>query len=253
MNHYKKLAIASAVSAVMLSSAAQAHVSYNSGPSKNGNPDAVWTGGAPTGYVGNLPANWVANIHNDDHPNMSLEVSTADALAKGTPGDYTIKSKNNKWNPAQSWGSALGFGLIDMHDAGNLTITVKADDSSSSEFTPGFTLFSGWDATATSNKHQAWNNTGDVTAPNTLDSTDVTYLGYSSTTTAGGMTSLTLSNLAAGQYSVWIGGNGDGKPTTNQQYIANISVSAVPIPAAAWLMGTGLLGLVGMKRKKETA
>jgi len=29
------------------------------------------------------------------------------------------------------------------------------------------------------------------------------------------------------------------------------SVSAVPLPAAAWLMGSGLLGLLGFSRKRR--
>jgi len=33
----------------------------------------------------------------------------------------------------------------------------------------------------------------------------------------------------------------------------NVFVSAVPIPAAAWLFGSGLLGLVGIARRKKAA
>jgi len=40
-------------------------------------------------------------------------------------------------------------------------------------------------------------------------------------------------------------------------YFDNVSftadVSAVPVPAAAWLFGSGLIGLVGMARRKKTA
>jgi len=33
--------------------------------------------------------------------------------------------------------------------------------------------------------------------------------------------------------------------------ISNVSVSAVPIPAAVWLFGSGLLGLIGLARRKS--
>ncbi len=43
--------------------------------------------------------------------------------------------------------------------------------------------------------------------------------------------------------------------TTGSQYIGldNVSVSAVPVPAALWLFGSGLIGLIGMKRKSSKA
>jgi len=43
------------------------------------------------------------------------------------------------------------------------------------------------------------------------------------------------------------------KGVTGSQYIGldNVSVSAAPIPAAVWLFGSGLLGLVGIARRKK--
>lgn len=40
---------------------------------------------------------------------------------------------------------------------------------------------------------------------------------------------------------------GDGYTLTNNSF--GVQVSAVPIPAALWLFGSGLLGLVGLRRK----
>jgi len=261
MQQFKKIALASAVSAVMMASGvAEAHVSYNTAGSVNSNATSgagSWTGGIAEGYTGKLPVNWIANVHNDMDPNTSYTVSTAGVAAEETEATlplsgFKIQSHNNKWNPASSWGAALGFGLIDMHGAGNLTIEVSAD--AGSIFTPGFTLFSGWDAGTTSSKHQAWQVPGSPSTPNTLGSTDLTYVGHSSTTTSAGSTSVTFYGLAAGEYSLWVGGNASGSTSgTNQQYIANISTSPVPVPAAAWLMGSAILGLAGMRRKKVVA
>ena len=40
------------------------------------------------------------------------------------------------------------------------------------------------------------------------------------------------------------GGSGTGK------FIDAVGVSAVPVPGAVWLMGSGLLGMIGLRRKK---
>lgn len=36
------------------------------------------------------------------------------------------------------------------------------------------------------------------------------------------------------------------------EYILNVSLAPVPVPAAVWLFGSGLLGLLGMTRRKKT-
>jgi len=38
-----------------------------------------------------------------------------------------------------------------------------------------------------------------------------------------------------------------------QQWTLRVETSAVPVPAAVWLFGSGLLGLVGIARRKKTA
>jgi hypothetical protein len=41
-------------------------------------------------------------------------------------------------------------------------------------------------------------------------------------------------------------------PATNQYYDnLNLGVAAIPVPAAVWLFGSGLLGLVGVARRKQ--
>ena len=52
-------------------------------------------------------------------------------------------------------------------------------------------------------------------------------------------------------------GRGQSCNTTYEAYdmshITAYSVSAVPVPAAVWLFGSGLIGLVGMARRKKAA
>lgn len=48
-------------------------------------------------------------------------------------------------------------------------------------------------------------------------------------------------------------GGGDHDYNDHQFSFSNTQASAVPVPAAAWLLGSGLLGLIGVARRKEQA
>ena len=41
-------------------------------------------------------------------------------------------------------------------------------------------------------------------------------------------------------------------PASNQEFMTGAATSAVPIPAAVWLLGSGLLGLVGVRRRSKS-
>ncbi len=65
----------------------------------------------------------------------------------------------------------------------------------------------------------------------------------------GESASLMLNDLAAGWYAVYVGGADGalgGSPMT-------MAVSSVPVPAAVWLFGTALVGLIGGARRKAQA
>lgn len=64
--------------------------------------------------------------------------------------------------------------------------------------------------------------------------------------TGAGLASLTLQNLVAGNYTIFVSGANSalaGGPI-------NVNVSAVPLPGAVWLFGSALVGLIGAKRRK---
>jgi len=51
----------------------------------------------------------------------------------------------------------------------------------------------------------------------------------------------------------WTGSALGSLGVTEYDLILNGTVSSVPVPAAAWLFGSGLLGLVGIARRKKSA
>jgi len=235
---------------------ASADVSYNSASQVNGNSTngaGTWTNGAATTYSGKLPVDWMATfVSNTD----SFTISTANAQAAGAPGTYNLSVLGHRWNPASSWGNALDFGLIDLQANSNLTVRVQGDTGFES-FLPGFTLWNSWDNTTTSSKHGSWN--ANPFAPGNRNATNLTYHGHAATNSsdggvnysyANGAVEITFENLAAGQYSLWIGGN--GTVTSSFNYVASVSASPVPIPGAVWLFGSAIAGMVGFARRKSS-
>ena len=57
---------------------------------------------------------------------------------------------------------------------------------------------------------------------------------------------------AIGEYSVSFYGFADAS-TSSQLGQYGIDISQVPVPAAAWLFGSGLIGLIGIARRKKAA
>jgi hypothetical protein len=78
--------------------------------------------------------------------------------------------------------------------------------------------------------------------------------GYSGVNAAGTLELSGLNVLIGQTLTFSITAEGGGSYT----YVAlkgqpNIEVSAVPVPAAAWLFGSGLIGLTGVARRKKAA
>ena len=96
------------------------------------------------------------------------------------------------------------------------------------------------------------NGSGDFTATNTtsalaltLTGSDNFILGLSTDSGANWLPDSSITALGANAYRVaFITGN-------NVTEVDVQIVSAIPVPAAVWLFGSGLLGLVGIARRKK--
>ena len=101
----------------------------------------------------------------------------------------------------------------------------------------------------------AWNTGLNITVDG-LFNNSVIYSSISSFNTDGptwfnlnfsGIDTLLIS--ASGGVSAGLGGGGEFWVMDNFTY--NEAISSVPVPAAAWLFGSGLIGLVGIARRKK--
>lgn len=201
-------------------------------------------------------------------------------------------------SPSANWGHNSDFGLFHISSASDVTITMSSDNSlightfqdntatpgtpwvggaNTAILAPGFSVWSGWGNGGS--RHGAYANNGAINAfannPLGSGSGVVVIPGTTTTGCNGGgaacaynavlgssssisTATLTLNNLAAGDYIIFLGGYlgtaGPAQANNHVAYTASISatsVSAVPVPAAVWLFGSSLVGLLGFNRKKS--
>jgi len=265
-------------------STASAHVMYNTytafgldgwtqGNKNQGTP-SLWkgtvNGDRPFGYVGLQAQNWAATIHS---AGTTLEVSQADSIAsyKGFAAD--IDTANGAWGSWQvdpsdptftrGWAHNTDFGLIKSHVDTDIVIKVSKVNATDDIHNYGITVFKGMDDGVsvkqdgngdpiTFSHHSAWNigyisglNEGPAQLDDPMGTNGLTYLAH------GDQSIVTFHAMADQVYSIYLGGNDVEGDIFGTHYGYKASISAVPVPAAAWLFGTGLMGLVSLGRRKQ--
>ena len=86
-------------------------------------------------YRGQLDAYWFAHLQNN---HQQVEVSRNDALAQGAPATFHLMTA-----PDNCWGMFMNFGLVQLDEPADLTITVAADKQQSATFAPAFGMYGG--------------------------------------------------------------------------------------------------------------
>ncbi|MBD9357854.1 PEP-CTERM sorting domain-containing protein [Methylomonas albis] len=269
---FKQSTLAAAIGGLMLvSTSASAHLTYNAaGPNVSDNDNASWTGdGMDSAYAGSLPIAWTAYIDNQGGVPYSLTASSADAQGQTGNSSYILGAGAYSYLdtrglgdfPPPNWGHSSDFAMFELGTNADVTITVSADLNSG--LRSAFGVWSGWD-TGGGSRHGAYPNNGayDPMAAFPLGANLELINGSTSTwaydDNSDGTATLTLTNLAAGQYTMIIGGY-DGplaghSAGSNLAYSATISAatvsSPVPVPGAVWLFGTALMGFLGLSKRK---
>ena len=235
---------------------------WSDGPGKGTTPGATlmpWvgtTGGArPYGYTGSSALNWAANI---TQAGDSLQISQADSAKYGTtasPFYADIDTAGGAWKDAtgKGWAHNTDIGLFKSDVTTDVTLKLSAINGPIANF--GITVFTGMD-TGTNYAHHSqaagWNNPPAVpyTTSNPFGTDNVLYSShlFGVTSTNG----LTFTAQAGQIYSIYLGGYG-GTGWNNQHDGYQLNISSVPVPAAVWLMGSGVLGLLTFGRRKKLA
>jgi len=215
----------------------------------------------PFGYVGSPHLNWGATLS----AGGSLQVSSQDAFDRY--GFYAdIDTAAGAWVDTeaapQGWRHNTDIGLFKSDVTQNVTLNLSTLSNLFGNF--GVTVFEG-QATNTGfyTHHSTWNNAAEGAPPvfpvvpfgvaNPFQTTGLdVVVGYQSVVDSNA--GFTFEAAAGQVYSIYLGGSGGLNWTgVHDGYTLDIStVSSVPVPAAAWLMGSSLLGLAGMRRKKQS-
>ncbi|MEQ1663408.1 MAG: PEP-CTERM sorting domain-containing protein [Thiobacillus sp.] len=235
---------------------AHAHVAYNTTGydstgqgGLDGAQPANWIGGSgPTDYTGSMDAMWFMEFHSDS---STLTASTADALSKGAAADYALAVGPKGWRfnssaPNTGRYHGMDFGLIHLEEAAQLTITLTA---LASGLIPGMSFYSGWDSGSAWDR-LAVNYTNNAGSP--VGTTGLTYLGNAAGTAGGSSITYTAGTLAAGDYTLFIGGV-VGTSVTAGKYSASFAVTPVPEPETVWMLGIGVLAVAARVRRSRLA
>jgi hypothetical protein len=218
-----------------------------------------WTSAtAPFGTTSRV-ANWAANL---TAAGDNLTVSSQNAHDQyGVWAD--IDTAKGAWQDASAtptgWAHNTDVGLFksDVTTQVTLKLTTISDTETWSNF--GVTVFTGM-SSGNYSHHQYWNCPTCIptaTAPakpynfnNPMGGTGMTYLIHDATVDA--INGLTFTAQAGQVYSILLGGNsGNGNFDPHAGY--SMSITSVPVPAAVWLFGSAIAGLVGVGRKKNQA
>lgn len=254
-------------------STASAHVMYNTAIFGSTGTDG-WTGAfggnivpwegteggvLPYGFVGYQALNWAATIHS---AGSAVVVSQADAIDRyGLEAD--IDTSNGAWgswqvdpnNPAftRGWAHGTDFGLIKSLVDTDIVVEVSKVNAEDNLNNFGITVFTGMDdGTAFFGHHSPWNigyisgvNEDPAKVDNPFGTHGVEYL------THGDQSTVTFHAIADQVYSIYLGGNDVDGDIIGTQYAYQANISAVPVPAAIWLFGSGVVGLVSLGVRKR--
>jgi hypothetical protein len=178
-------------------------------------------------------------------------------------GDVGARSWAEPGNPAgaKGWTHTSDWTLLDLTGLSGqtiLTLELERGHNGVSQLFPAFSLFSGVEDVNSDATNHTFNNIGNISW-----ATNLTYIdhvanagGPNGTDSGTGQDVVSRSwILDPGLYTLNYGGNPSFAlgQTGSHQFSASLFTAPVPVPAAVYLFGSGLIGLAGLARRKFSA
>ncbi len=222
----------------------------------------LWLGGVAPSHAATVtptPAGHQTGIHYEWEVVMGGEFDLAHYH-----GAVGAKSWAEPGNPAgaKGWAHESDWTLLNLTGLSGPTILTleltRADPPDPSQLFPAFSLYSGVEDVTSEVPNHTFNNTGNISW-----ATNLTYIDHLAN--AGGPNGRgsgtgvdTVSKswvLEPGLYTLNYGGNPSSAlgQTGAQGFSATLFTQPVPVPAAIYLFGSGLIGLAGLARRKFSA
>lgn len=220
----------------------------------------LWLAGAAPSHAATVTENPAGH---QSGLTYEFEVVMSDIDLAHYHGSVGAKSWAEPGNPAgaKGWTHTSDWTLLDLTGLSGstiLTLELERGHGGASQLFPAFSLFSGVEDVNPDTANHTWNNTGNISWATNLTYIDhLANAGGPNGTDSGTGVDAVLKQwvLTPGLYTLNYGGNPSFAlgQTGFHDWAASLSTSPVPVPAAAYLFGTGLIGLAGFARRKFSA
>ncbi|MHC9062767.1 VPLPA-CTERM sorting domain-containing protein [Nitrospira sp. CMX1] len=200
----------------------------------------------PAGHQSGLTYEWEVVMGDLDLAHYHASVGAKSWAEPGNP----VGGKG--WTHTSSWTT---LDLTGLSGPTILTLELERGHNGTSQLFPAFSLFSGVEDVNSDATNHTWNNTGAISWATSLTYIDhLANIGGPNGTDSGTGQDFVSKSwvLTPGFYTLNYGGNPSFAlgQTGLHEFSASLSTSPVPVPAAIYLFGTGLIGLAGLARRK---
>ena len=201
----------------------------------------------PAGHQSGLTYEWEVAMGSSDTATYTGSVGAKSWAEPGNPAG------------AKGWTHTSDWTLLDLTGAsGNTLLSLTLDRGTTGSLFPAFSIFSGVEDVNADATNHTWNNVGNISWATNLTFVDHLANAGGPNGTDSGTGATTASDswvLAPGLYTLNFGGNPSFAlgQTGTHAFTATLTTSPVPVPAALYLFGTGLVGLAGFARRRLSA